>query len=155
MRVSLSSASQSLDGFWGEPCIWASTLRHFSDSDCCVVLFAVRYSSNPLYKKCHFRHVAGADPNMIFIFQRIALVTTGKSKERWSRISNANMLTLREIISDGPFESDSRTLLRKPDFFFGDSIEEHEATLYDGNYKWFCQIAIEDSSSRTWRGCIL
>jgi len=77
---------------------------------------------------------------MIFILQRTALVTTGKSKERRSRISNASMLTLREIISDDRFESDSRTLLRKPDFFFGDSIEEDGAALYDGDYKWLFQI---------------
>jgi len=44
--------------------------------------FAVRYSSNPLSKKCHFGHVGGADPNMIFILQRTARVTTCKSKER-------------------------------------------------------------------------
>ena len=50
------------------------------------------------------------------------------------------MMTLRKIISDGRFESDSRALLRKPDFFFGDSIEEDEAALYDGNHKWLRQI---------------
>ena len=50
------------------------------------------------------------------------------------------MLTLREILSDGQFESDSRTLLRKPTFFFGDSIEEDETALYDGNYKWLRRI---------------
>jgi len=50
------------------------------------------------------------------------------------------MLTLREIISDGRFESNSRALLRKPEFFFGDSIEEDEAALYDGDYKWLRQI---------------
>jgi len=81
----------------------ASELQHLdiSDSDCCVVLFVVRYSSNPLSKKCHIGHVGGADPNMIFVLQRTTPVTTGKSKERRSRISNASMLTLREIISDG------------------------------------------------------
>jgi len=50
------------------------------------------------------------------------------------------MLTLWEIISDGRLESDSRALLRKPDFFFGDSIEEDEAIFYDGDYKWLRQI---------------
>ena len=56
------------------------------------------------------------------------------------------MLTLREIISDGLFESDSHTLLRKPAFFFGDSIEEDETDLYDGNYKWLRQIGDRKSS---------
>ena len=46
------------------------------------------------------------------------------------------MLTLREIISDSRFESESHALLRKPDFFFDDSIEEDETVLYDGDYKW-------------------
>ena len=50
------------------------------------------------------------------------------------------MLTLREIISDGQFESDSRALLRESNFFFGDSIEEDEAAFYDGDYKWLHQI---------------
>ena len=68
-------------------------------------------------------------------------MTTGKSRERKVRISRASMLTLREIFSDGQFESDSRTLLRKPVFFFGDSIKEDEAVLYDGNYKWLRQIS--------------
>jgi len=49
------------------------------------------------------------------------------------------MLTLQEIISDGHLESDSRAVLRKPDFF-GDSIEEDEVALYDGDYKWLRQI---------------
>jgi len=49
------------------------------------------------------------------------------------------MLTLREIIFNGRFESDSRALLRRLDFF-GDSIKEDEAALYDGDYKWLHQI---------------
>ena len=80
-------------------------------------------------KKCHFGHVSGADPNMVFVLQRTAPVITGKSKERRSLISNASMLTLCEIIFYFQFELDSRALLRKPDFFFGDSIEEDEAAL--------------------------
>ena len=95
---------------------------NFQVIDYCVILFAVRYSSNPLSKQYHFGHVRGADPNMIFILQRTAPVITGKSKERRNRISNANMLTLQEIIFDSRFESNPRALLRKPDFFFGDSI---------------------------------
>ena len=51
------------------------------------------------------------------------------------------MLTLQEIISDGQFELDSRTLLlRKPGFFFGDAIKEDDRILYDGDYKWLRQI---------------
>jgi len=50
------------------------------------------------------------------------------------------MLTLQEIIFYGRFESDSHALLRKPDFFFGDSIEEDEVALYVGDYKWLRQI---------------
>jgi len=50
------------------------------------------------------------------------------------------MLTPQEILSDGQFESDSLTLLRKPAVFFGDSIEEDETALYEGNYKWLHRI---------------
>jgi len=51
-------------------------LDNFQVADYCVVLFAVRYSSNPLSKQCHFGHVGGADPNMIFVLQRTAPVIT-------------------------------------------------------------------------------
>jgi len=67
-------------------------------------------------------------------------VTTSKSKERKNRISSAIMLTLREILSDGRFESDSGTLLRKPAFFFGDAITEDDRILCDGDYKWLRQL---------------
>ena len=50
------------------------------------------------------------------MLQKTALVTTGKSKERKERISKASMVTLQEIISDGLFEMDSRTSLRKTAF---------------------------------------
>ena len=40
-------------------------LENFQVADYGVVLFAVRYSSNPLSKQCHFGHIGGADPNMI------------------------------------------------------------------------------------------
>ena len=100
----------------------------------------MRYSSNPLSKKCHFGHVGGADHNLTFVLQKTAHVTTGKSNERKERIPKASMVTLREIISDGLFESDSRTPLRKPTFFFGDTIGEDDRILYDGEYKWLRQI---------------
>ena len=50
------------------------------------------------------------------------------------------MVTLREIISDGLFEMDSRTPLRKPAFLFGDSIDEDDRILHDEDYKWLRQI---------------
>ena len=56
-------------------------LDNFQVADCYVVLFAMRYSTNPLSKKCHFGFVGGVDPNMIFILQRTAPATTDKSKE--------------------------------------------------------------------------
>jgi len=46
------------------------------------------------------------------------------------------MVNLREIISDGLFEMDSRTLLRKSAFFFGDAIDEDDRILHDEDYKW-------------------
>jgi len=100
----------------------------------------VRYSSNPLSKKCHFGHVGGADRNLTFVLQKTAPVTTSKSKERKERISKASMVTLWEIISDRLFETDSRTPLRKPVFLFGDAIDENDRILHDGNYKWLRQI---------------
>jgi len=95
----------------------------------------VRYSSNPLSKKYYFGHIGDADHNLTFALQRTALVTTGKSKERKERISKGSMMTLREIISDGLFETDSRTPLRKLVFLFGDAIDDDDRILHDGDYK--------------------
>jgi len=47
---------------------------------------------------------------------------------------------VREIISDGLFETDSRTSLRKPAFLFSDAIDEDDRILHDGDYKWLRQI---------------
>jgi len=67
-------------------------------------------------------------------------VTAGKSKERKDRITKASKLTLREITSNGLFESDSCALLKKPGFFFGDAITEDDRFLCNGDYKWLCRI---------------
>ena len=48
-------------------------LDNFQIVDYCIVSFAVRYSLNPLSKKCHFGQVGGADTNMIFVLQRLLL----------------------------------------------------------------------------------
>jgi len=100
----------------------------------------VRYSSDPLSKKCHFGHIGDANLNITFSLQKTAPVFTGKSRERQTKLSRASMLTLRELLSDGRFESDSHSLLRKPNLFFGDSIDEDSIDedakfLYDDNYK--------------------
>jgi len=62
-------------------------------------------------------------------------VFTREKRERQTKLSMASMLTLRGLLSDGQFKSGSQTLLRKLDFFFGDSINKDEEVLYDGNYK--------------------
>ena len=58
-----------------------------------LLSFAVRYSSNPLSKKCHFGHVGDADHNLTFVLQKTALVTTDKLKERREKISKVSMRT--------------------------------------------------------------
>jgi len=50
------------------------------------------------------------------------------------------MVTLQEIISDGLFETDSRTPLRKLVFLFGDAIDEDDRIMHDGDYKWLHHI---------------
>ena len=43
-------------------------------------------------------------------------------------------------MTNGRFESDTRIVLKKPDFFFGDAITEDDRVLYDRDYKWLRQI---------------
>ena len=125
--------------FWGESCVWALTLDNFQVADCYVILFVVRYSSNPMSKKCHFGHIGGADLNIMFVLWRTAPVFALKSREHRNRLSSPSILTLWEIMTDGRFESDIHVTLKKPDFF-GDAIAEHDRILYDGDYKWLRQI---------------
>jgi len=47
-----------------------------------------------------------------------------KSREHRDRLSNSSMLTFREIMTIGQFESDTLIALKKPDFFFGNAITE-------------------------------
>ena len=68
-------------------------------------------------------------------------MTTDKSKERRERISKVDMRTFREIMTDGEFETDSRTSLKKP-VFFRDNIGEDCSILHDGDYKWLRQIGV-------------
>ena len=79
--------------------------------------------------------MGGADPNLTFVLPKTAPVFALKSRERRDRLSNPSMLTFREIMTNGLFESDTRVVLKKPDFFFGDAITEEDRILYDGDYK--------------------
>ena len=65
---------------------------------------------------------------------------TGKDRERRTKLSLASSQTLQELITDERFESDTRLLLRKPDFLFGDSINEDAEVILDGSYKWLRQL---------------
>ena len=96
---------------------------------------AVRYSLNPLSKKCHFGYVGGVDPNFTFVLQEAAPIFALKSLKHRDRLSNPSMLTFQEIMTNGRFESDTRIASKKPDFFFGDAITEDNRVLYDGDYK--------------------
>ena len=43
-------------------------------------------------------------------------------------------------MTDADFETDSRILLKKSVFFFGDNIGEDGHILHDGDYKWLRQV---------------
>ena len=58
---------------------------------------------------------------------------TKTNEERQARLIKAS--TLRELISDGRFESANHRLLRKPVFLFGDATDENKEVLFEGNYK--------------------
>jgi len=89
----------------------------------------VKYSSDTLSKRFHFAHIGGTDPNVVFSLRKTTPVFIRKSQEQQAKLSRASLLTLRELIIDGQFESDARTLLRKPDFLFWDSIDEDEGRI--------------------------
>ena len=49
------------------------------------------------------------------------------------------MATLREVMTDGRFESAKQSLMKKPAFFYDDSIPDSDKAL-DGRYKWICMV---------------
>ena len=96
----------------------------------------MRYSSNPLAKRCHFDHAGGPYLNIVSSRKKTVLAFTRKNQERQTKLSQVSSLTLQELITDGHFESNACTMLKKPDFLFGDFINQDAAVIYDGNYKW-------------------
>jgi len=102
--------------------------------------FAVPHPSAPLAKKRHFGHVGGADRDLAFVLQRTVPVTADRSQERKKRLSNVDMVTFRELMTDAAFTTDARIPLEKPAFFFGDHVGDGGYSMYDGDYKWLRQI---------------
>ena len=62
----------------------------------------------------------------------------GKNQEQQALLTRGSALTLREILLDGKLKPEDRRLLKKLEFFFGDSIEGDDKDLYDENYKLLC-----------------
>ena len=50
-------------------------------------------------------------------------------------------MTLREVMTDSRFESEKRALMKKPQFFYGDPIPDHDNDVFEGKYKWIRVIA--------------
>ena len=95
---------------------------------------------NRLTKRNHFSHIGGIDPNFLFSLRKTVPSFTGTNEERQARLIKGTASTLRELISDGRFESTNGRLLRNSVIFFRDAINEIEEVLFDRNYKWLCQI---------------
>ena len=112
----------------------------FSEYWYCVLLFAVRYVSNPLTKKNHFGLVSGVDPNLLFSLRKTIPAFTSTNEECQSHLSKGDVSMLQEHIADGRFDFNDRCHFRKPVFLFGDAIDEDEEIMFDGNYKWLHQI---------------
>ena len=98
--------------------------------------FAVRYFSIHLTKRNHFGHIGGVDPYLLFSLQKTIPAFTRINEECQACLTKDDASMLRELISDGRFESNDRRLFRKSVFLFGDAIEENEEIMFEGNYKW-------------------
>ena len=105
-----------------------------------ILFHAVRYPTDPLLQHHRFGCKGGMDANAQFFLRKEAPVFNIINEERSAKLSRASALTLRELISDGNFESDDMTLMRKPVFLFGDSIDADESPLIFGKYRWLRKI---------------
>ena len=103
-----------------------------------MLLFAVKYSSNPLAKMRHFGHVSGPDLDAVSKLDKAMSAFTGKNRERRAKLSQVSSHILQTLITDGRLESEAHSLLKKTDFLFGDSINEDAEVMLDDNYKWLC-----------------
>ena len=86
-------------------------------------------------KRNHFGHVGGVDFNLLFSLRETVPAFTSTNEERQARLIKGVVFSLRELISDGRFESNDHRLVRKPVFIFRDAIDEDDEILFDGNYK--------------------
>ena len=97
--------------------------------------FTVRYPRTPLTKHHHFGHKGGPDANWAFALPCKASTFAIKDQERSKRISEGSSATLREVMTDGSFQSSKRSLMKRPEYFYGDSIPD-SSKGFDGKYKW-------------------
>ena len=65
-----------------------------------------------------------------------APVFIARNREWNKKISWGSAMTLREIMTDGRFESEKRALMKKPEFFYGDVIVDRDSDALEGKYKW-------------------
>ena len=85
-----------------------------------LLCFAVRYAPGP--SNALFGFVRAMDKNIHFHFEGQALLFSEQSTpKRNALIVGEDERTLRIIISTAVFEVENRTILRKPDFLFGDA----------------------------------
>ena len=98
----------------------------------CSPLLAVIYSSIPLATRRHFGYADGPNPDVVFKLNKTVPAFTAKSQEWQVKLSQASSQTIRELITDERLESKARSLLKKPDFLFGDSIDEDVEVMLDG-----------------------
>lgn len=88
-------------------------------------------------KKYYFGHVGGPNNKVQFRLRREFLTCASPhSQKRRDKIVAPNSTTLREIMTNAPFEGKNRKLIDKPDFLFGDSFQTSNESLYDEEYKW-------------------
>ena len=96
----------------------------------------MKYSSTPLARRRHFGHVGRPDSDVISKLDKNVPAFTGKNREWRAKLNQASSQTLQELIKDGRLESEARPLFKKPEFLFGDSINEDAGKILDSNYKW-------------------
>jgi len=136
--------------------VWTSTLSILSLSSrywLCILLFVVRYSSNPLIKRNHFGHIGSADPNFLFSLRKPVSAFTGSNEEQQARLIKGTASTLRELISDGRFESANRHLLENRNSFSEMLLTKMRRFYLTGTISSFVKLESVASSSPIWNGC--
>jgi len=123
----------------------------FLEHWCCVLLFTVRYASNPLIVRNHFGYAGSVDPNLPFSLRKTVLAFIGTNEERKANLTKGAASMSWELISYGSimtvtYSGNQGSFLEMPS-------KRMKRFCLTGTTSGTVKLRSTASSSLTWNGC--